>query len=59
MRELDPKDTPELGKKIERPVMPKPNVKVAEGVWKSPDGKLYTERTPPPGYYHPNIKDYL
>lgn len=45
MRDTDPKElTPTLGKKIEKPAMPEPHKKVADGVFKSPDGKLYTAK---------------
>lgn len=49
MRDTDPKqDAPALGKKIERPPMPEPHKKIKEGVWRDPQGKLYTNAEPPP-----------
>ena len=43
MRDQDkPEENAGLGPKIIKPEMPKPHQKVAEGVWKAPDGKFET-----------------
>lgn len=43
MRQIDKDEAPALGRKIEKPAMPVPHVKVREGVYRAPDGKHYTD----------------
>lgn len=57
MRELDKPEDNGLGPKIVKPEMPKPNVKVGKGIWKAPDGKLYTSIPQPPP--EPTLFDLL
>ena len=57
MRTTDNEQAPALGPKIIKPEMPKPHQKVGNGVWKDPDGKLYTQRPDPPP--EPTIFDLL
>jgi hypothetical protein len=49
---MNPRDSHEplggLGKKVEMPEPPKDPVEVAPGIFKGPDGKLYTDIAPPP-----------
>lgn len=42
MRQIDKDEAPALGRKIEKPAMPVPHVKVREGVYRAPDGKMET-----------------
>ena len=48
MRTTDNEQAPALGPKIIKPEMPKPHQKVGNGVWKDPEGKLYTQIPEPP-----------
>lgn len=52
-----PQDLPGLGKKIVRPAMPERHEKVRDGVFKGPDGKLYTDLKEPPEPPLPTIWD--
>lgn len=57
MRAIDNDQLQPLGKKIERPAMPEPHRKVADGIYKAPDGKMYTNIPEPP--QAPTIYDLL
>ena len=57
MRDQDkPEENAGLGPKIIKPEMPKPHQKVGNGVWKDPEGKLYTQIPEPP---QPTLWDAL
>lgn len=49
---------PGLGKKIEAPPMPAPYVKVREGIYRNPEGKLETQIPTPPPPPRPTIYDF-
>ena len=57
MRELDKPEDNGLGPKVIKPEMPKPHQKVREGVWKDPNGNLYTNIPEPPP--EPTLFDLL
>lgn len=55
MRDLDKTEDAyqALGAPVRKPAMPLPHVKVSEGVWKAPDGRMYTNAPTPPAEPEP------